>query len=762
MNKAITDGVVFTPSPFADGLDVYSSQDGTPGSDTYENAVNAAFVPADQDFGGALEILKTESLTRLRFMGQTPILPGCYLQVRVRIKAVTGNLPAARVAAYAARADGSPIPGATTIGPSTTLTTYGEVVEVSAIVGIGQRGGVDMPWGGEAVYGHFGFDLTGQNGGVVRVDDIIIEDISAAFLGETVSRINVIDYGAIGDGVVDNAAAFALANAAANGRTVFVPEGNFYLGSDTSFDTKVEFEGRVTMPTAAQLLLRRNYDLPSYIEAFEDEQLAFRKAFQALLNNSDHESLDMGGRKVWVTAPIDMQAAVPDRQFFSTRRAIRNGQLEAGPSPDWDDDVVVSQATYSPANARTLINVSNINNIQVGSLITGNGVGREVYVTEKNNGTNTITMSQPLFDGAGTQNFTFTRFKYILDFSGFNKLDQFGLDAMEIQCNGRCSGVLLAPTGATFRVTDTFFSRPKDRGLTSHGTGDQGMLIERCQFLSSEDALTVPARRSIGLNVNANDNKLRNNRATRFKHWAMVTGQNHVITGNHFFQGDGVTNGIRSAGLIIARSYTSSVIAQNYVDNCFIEWTNEYEAEPAFSGGFSFSSLGITDNVFLSGAVAPWFSYIVVKPHGAGHFLNGVNITGNRFRSINGTIDRAERVDTTFSDLDMTRAKNVYMKGNSYHNVTFQPQNAAEIEFTQSSTSNSWLIDCADVLPFGGQTLNIDSIVTKGPIRNSSNVAQYDMPYGQQIQGTDRNQVRVTWPTAVRGTIGIVVRMDDR
>jgi len=38
MNKAITDGVVFMPPAFEEGLSVWSSEDGTPGSDTYEGA----------------------------------------------------------------------------------------------------------------------------------------------------------------------------------------------------------------------------------------------------------------------------------------------------------------------------------------------------------------------------------------------------------------------------------------------------------------------------------------------------------------------------------------------------------------------------------------------------------------------------------------------------------------------------------------------------------------------------------------------------
>ena len=52
MNKAITDGLVFMPPAFANGLDVWSSGDGVPGDPTYQGSPNAALVPADQDFAG--------------------------------------------------------------------------------------------------------------------------------------------------------------------------------------------------------------------------------------------------------------------------------------------------------------------------------------------------------------------------------------------------------------------------------------------------------------------------------------------------------------------------------------------------------------------------------------------------------------------------------------------------------------------------------------------------------------------------------------
>ena len=762
MSKAITDGVVFTPPPFTDGLDVWSSGDGTPGSDTYESAANALLVAADQDFGGALELLKTQNTQKLRYMGQTPIIPGCYLRISARVKAISGNLPSVRIGAYPARGNGSRVAGLQEFSFFTTLENYGEVVEISAIVGTGARGGVDLPWGTEPVYGHFGIDLVGPNGGIIRVDDIEIEDVTSVFLRDMVSLVDVVDYGAVGDGVTDDTAAFEAANAAAGGRTVFVPAGVFRLETDVTFDTPVRFEGRVSMPDTAVLLLRRNFDLPAYIEAFEDEEQAFRKAFQALLNNADHESLDLGGRKINVTGPIDMQATVPDRTSYATRRVIRNGQFEAAASAAWDTEVFTSEATYATSDSRTLSDVTNVAAIPIGALVEGSGVGREVYVRDKDLVRREITLSKPLYNAAGRQSYSFTRFKYLLDFAGFTSLSKFNLAEVEFQCNGRCSALMLPRGGITFSIRDSFISRPADRGITSIGTGCQGMLVDRCQFLSDEDALDVPLRRSIGFNTNTNDAKVRDNRATRFRHFGLFGGSNNTFVGNHFFQGDNVVDGIRSAGIILASNSPGTVISNNYIDNCFIEWTNEYDPAPNFAGGFSFSALNVTDNMFLSGDVAPWISYIVVKPYGTGQFLNGVTITGNRFRTLNGNIDRVERVDTSFADLDHSRCKNVVMTGNSFLGIDIQVENPALIDFTQTDAASAWTIDASQVLPFGGDALAVDGVISIGGIRNASDVRQFVMPYAETAQGASRDQVQLVWPTPVRGRVQATVRMDSR
>ncbi|MCZ4351094.1 glycosyl hydrolase family 28-related protein [Roseovarius aestuarii] len=761
MNKAVTDGIQFMPPAFEDGLGVWSSEDGTPGSDTYDGAANAALVAADQDFGGALEMQKTTGTQRLRYMGETPLLPGCYLRISTRVKAISGNLPNVRIAGWAGAPGGGHVSGLTEVGPSTSLESYGDVVEVSAIVGTGDRRGVDMVWGTNPAYGHFGLDLTGSSGGIVRIDDFVIEDVTSVFLRSLIDVVDVRDYGALGDGSTDDHGAFEAADAAANGRTILVPQGVYHLGDSVTLQSNVRFEGTVTMAADHILTLIKNYDLPSYIDAFGDEELAFRKAFQALLNNADHDSLDMKGRIITLSGPVDMQAAVANKDYYSQRRILKNGQISTVESAAWDTDVVTSQATYSPSDNRKLTNVANVENVPLGAIVEGNGVGREVYVSAVDIPAEEITLSQQLYDAAGTQRFTFRRFKYMLDFSGFEKLSKFIISNVEFQASGDCSCVMLPRAGTGFHFRDCHFSRPKDRGISSLHKGDQGMMVDRCQFLSNEDNLVVSERVSIGLNANENDVKLRDNRITRFRHFALLAGSSNIVTGNHWFQGDGSSDGTRSAGLILTRSNARTTIATNYIDNCFIEWSNEHDSAPEYSSEFSFSALNVVDNVFLAGNVAPWFTFISVRPHGDGHFLNGVNVSGNSFRIIDDPIERVERVDTTFADLNYNRIKNVTFANNTFGNIETTVASPLMLEFEQTSADDSWTIDPGDRLPFGAFAQTVTSILPVGPLRNGDGSIVYIAPYYQAKQGADSNQIRLRFGEDVYGTVTMMVRIDD-
>lgn len=761
MNKAITEGIQFMPPAFEDGLGVWSSGNGTAGSDTYAGSGNAAVVPADQDFGGCLEILKSTSTQTLRYMGQTPILPGCYLRISARVKAVSGALPTVRIAGWAGRNNDVHVGGLTEEGAPVSLQSYGEVVEVSAIVGTGNRPGVDMVWGQEPTYGYFGLDLTGPNGGAVRIDDIVIEDITSVFLRDMMAWVDVRDYGARGDGSTDDRAAFAAADSAANGRMVMVPDGVFHLGDSLVVNSRIRFEGTVTMPTDKILSLTKDFSLPSYIDAFGNEELAFRKAFQALLNNTDHESLDLGGRRIGVTAPIDMQAAVPNKGSYATRRRIHNGQFECIDGPAWNTTTVSSSGAYAPSDPYKLTNVTNASNVPVGALVTGSGVGREVYVRSVNIGAKEVTLSKPLFDAAGTQTFTFKRFKYLLDFSGFSRLDKFEMSDIEFQCWGDCSGILLAPTGVIFHLRDCFITRPKDRGITSHGTGCQGMLINRCQFLSDESSKTSQNRVSIGFNSNANDIKIRDNRAQHLRHFAVIGGANSLFTGNHFFQGDDAANGVRTAGVVVTEISARMSFTGNYVDNCFIEWANEHDQAPGFSSELSFSAMTIADNIFLASHVASWFTFFSIQPHGPGHFINGLAVTGNLFRIVGGNTDRVERIDTSFAGMDKSRMKNIVFADNAYNQVNEPAQNPVTIEHSQNSAAAAWTVNCAPHLPFGGWAQTVEALIAKGDITTGSGTKKYGMPFVHMEQGAGKSSVSLRWEAGVKGRVLLRARMDN-
>lgn len=760
MNKAITDGLVLMPPPFAAGLGVWSSGDGTPGSDTYAGAGGGVYVPADQDFAGCMEIVKTASVQKVRFMGDTPILPGCYLRVTARVKAVAGALPAVRIAGWAGVNNSTPLTGVTTFGPAVPLTAYGQVVEVSAIIGTGQRGGVNMVWAGANI-GHLGLDFTGANGGILRIDDIVIEDITSVFLRDMLAQVDVRDYGAKGDGVTNDAAAFNAADSAANGREILVPAGTYFLGGNVTFRNRARFEGTVTQGAQHYFILQKNFDFPSYLDAFGNEEMAFRKAYQALLNFSDHEGLDLCGRRIALSAPMDMQAAEPSRTTFATRRVIRNGQFLTIDGPAWNDTVVTSQATYAASNPLTLTNVANIANIPVGSLVTGNGVGREVYVRDVNVGQQRLTLSAELYDAEGTQVFTFRRFKYLLDFSGYDDLTSFVLADIDFFCEGRASGIMLAKQGVGFHVRDCFFTKPKDRGITSIGGGCQGMLIDRCQFLSNEQPLTVDQRTSIAFNANANDVKIRDNRVVLFKHFCVLGGSGSTITGNHWFHGDTTSAGVRKGGIILTSPNVKTMVTGNYIDNNFIEWTNEHDATPALGAQFSFGGLTITGNIFTVSDVAPWFNWLVIKPHGPGHFIHGLAVVGNVFRSLNGYIDRVEHVDTTFADLDYGRMRNVTFSGNVFHGVNQEVQNPASLTHTQSTADRVWIFDSGNALPFRGRARTVEAVVAQSQIRNASNQLIYENPYVEVEYGATKRQFRVIYATPCTGTVRAQVRMDN-
>ncbi|NKX43167.1 glycosyl hydrolase family 28-related protein [Roseicyclus persicicus] len=762
MNQVITDGLALMPPPFSDGLTVWSRQDGRPGSDTWATAPNAALVAADADFGACLEILKTEATTRLRYMGQTPIIPGLYLRVSARVKVLSGNLPTVRIAAWAGTAAGQNLTGVPQAGPETGLTAYGEVVTVSAIIGTGARGGVDMPWGPAAGFGHVGLDLTGPNGGQVRIESITVEDVTSVFLRKLMDWVDVTDFGARGDGITDDRDAFVAADAAAAGREVLVPAGTYLIGSSLTLTNPVRFEGKLTMPDGARLALNQNFDLKGYAEAFGDDVLGLKKGLQQLFNQSDYEGFDLCGRRVVLDAPIDVQAVVGNRNTYANRRMLRNGQLSAAPSPAWDDEVHSRSGTWSSSDPRRISGLSNVADIPLGALVTApQGVGREIYVIAKDVAGGRVTLSGSLSRAPVTQTYTFRRFRYMLDFLGWLNLQRFVISDIEFLCAGQCSGLNLPIDGLVFQIHDCFFTGPKDRAITSAGEGCQGMQIDRCQFLSNEQTTDAPLRTTIAFNSNCSDIKVRDNRAVKFRHFGVIAGTGNILSGNHFFQGDGVTDGPRTAGLVLCDNNAKTTIEGNYIDNCYIEWGNERDPEPDFTTGLSFHGLTLNGNIFFATGSAPWMNFILIKPYGTGHFINGLSVCDNLFKKTGGAVlEAVEGVDTTFAPLDLARTSDLLFTGNTYHGITKRTENPVTVRHVQGTASATWNVDLTDVAPFGSAVRGGVSFLAEGPLRSASNVIVYLSPYAEPGQGAGGRTLQMKWSQDVRGTAQITARFD--
>lgn len=760
MNKAITDGLALMPPAFAAGLNLWSREDGLTGQGSWAAQPNAAFVPADQDFAGCLELQKIASTQKLRCFQRIPFLPGMYLRVTARVKCLSGNFPQVRIAGYAEAANGTNVASAVQVGPAVALTAYGTVVTVQAIIGSGNRGGVDMVWGTAPAYGRFGLDLTGPTGGVVRIDDIEIEDVTDVFLRDMFDVVDVRDFGAKGDGVTDDTAAFAAADAAAQGRTVLVSGGDYAVAGNLTIDNHVRFQGRLVMPEASRLVCTKNYDLDTYAAAFGSELAGFRKALQALFYFSDHVALDLSGRRIDLAGPLDV-AALAGLGSLTSRRVLMNGQLNAVAGAAWDSGVVTSVATYTTSAPTRLTGVQNVANIEIGSRVSGTGVGREVYVSGKNAGAGTVDLSQPLFAAAGTRTFTFERYRYLLDFSGFQNLARFELREIEFNCNGVASGLMLPMVGLANRIENAVFNRPKDRGITSVGSGCQGLMVDTCQFLSNEQPLPAQSRTTIAMNVNANDTKIRDNRVVRFATFAVMAGAGHMFIGNHFFQGDDQTDGTRRAGVVLTSTNVKTLFTGNYVDNCFIEWSNEHDAEPALTSGFSFGGLTISGNIFTVNDVAAFFRWLVITPRGEGHYINGLTITDNAFRTVNGGIDRVDRVDTSFAVLDSGRFRNIVFDANAYNGVSQITVSPVIVAHTQTTAADTWVVDAGGYFPFGGRARNVTGIVAEGAVTNASNVPQYALPYTLAEQGGAKTLAHLKWPSATKGKVNVTVRCDN-
>ena len=125
----------------------------------------------------------------------------------------------------------------------------------------------------------FGIDLKGPIGGGIRIDGLVIEDLTELFFWDFLNQVDVRDYGALGDGSADDRAAVFAADAAATGREILVPAGTYFIDRSLILHAPMSFKGTLKMSESLELYLTKPFDLAIYIQAFGDKETGFPKLF---------------------------------------------------------------------------------------------------------------------------------------------------------------------------------------------------------------------------------------------------------------------------------------------------------------------------------------------------------------------------------------------------------------------------------------------------------------------------------------------------
>lgn len=106
--------------------------------------------------------------------------------------------------------------------------------------------------------------------------------------------------------------------------------------------------------------------------------------------------------------------------------------------------------------------------------------------------------------------------------------------------------------------------------------------------------------------------------------------------------------------------------------------------------------------------------------------------------------------------------RTVSFEGNHYTAVSEPVYNPVIIAHTQASVANDWIVESGTFLPFRGRVRNIDAVMAAGRITNTNNVAVYEQPYAAPGIGSGGRAAKVSFGTAVKGTIRVTMRMDNQ
>jgi polygalacturonase len=159
--------------------------------------------------------------------------------------------------------------------------------------------------------------------------------------------------------------------------------------------------------------------------------------------------------------------------------------------------------------------------------------------------------------------------------------------------------------------------------------------------------------------------------------------------------------------------------------------------------------------------VAPWFRWLVVTPRGPGHYIQGLSVSHNVFRTVNCTIERIEQVDDTQAGLDLGRLRNVVFEGNTFNGVGQFTMSPVVIRHDQATAAETWTVDGAAYLPFAGRARTVTAVVAEGALVTGAGQTASGQPFALTEQGPGGALAALRWPVPVRGRVQVTLRCDN-
>lgn len=533
-------------------------------------------------------------------------------------------------------------------------------------------------------------------------------------------------YGAVGDGTTDDRD--ALATALSSGSQVYltrqyriasnltassaalifaggsiIPDSGIAFGISGSGDLQVVPGSRI-IDTSEGGVLRTNstdlrgpalkishyvpYDLTD--DATEGLKLALKDLFTL-----NYYALDLEGRQVRVSSSLVMDVVTGLTTKVEWKR-IHNGEIYLTDDFSTNSPTSTGTVTAAVTGGSDVATVASTAALAKGMEVSGTDIPRATYIKSIDSATQ-FTMTRKSISNGPSRTITWKKHAFLFDFLNFSRLSRFTFSNIYFNLREEGSGYRSSADEDIVEFKDCRFVSPETYGICQYNEGG-GITIDGCDFLCNDAAIDPPDRTRIAVVMNG-DCRVINNRTAYFRHAFVIDGGSTQFIGNHPFAGAGSGPTGHMANVIYMRS-GNHVISANYIDNGWIEFSNEafgYNSGAPAGGGI------ICGNRFTTKSDDAAEAFIVIKPMRSSTPIERMIIEGNGFQPLlsGGSIalNYPTAVDTSNGTIDAATSDQIIMRNNTFNNVAAQADPAkVKVNIGSGTTVTAGF---ANKLPFG-------------------------------------------------------------